>query len=117
MWKPRAECERSKSGNMYCSRSCANTTNNRIYKQGVNHPNYKGLYTSYRKIALRTYPNKCCVCGYNEDVRILEAHHIDGNRKNTDIENLCLLCPTCHRKITLGYYKLLPNKSLAPIDT
>jgi len=34
------------------------------------------------------------------------VHHIDENHNNNDIKNLCLLCPICHRKITLGYYKL-----------
>ena len=59
------------------------------------------------------YEHKCMCCGWDEDDRILEVHHIDENRKNSHISNLCLLCPTCHRKITLGYYKLnLETKEL-----
>ena len=26
----------------------------------------------------------------------LEVHHIDGNRKNNELNNLQLLCPNCH---------------------
>ena len=46
------------------------------------------------------------VCGWDEDERILEVHHLDENREHNDISNLSILCPTCHRKITLGYYVL-----------
>jgi len=36
-----------------------------------------------------------------------ECHHIDGNRKNNEIENLIILCPSCHKKED---YKLGRNK-------
>ncbi len=26
-------------------------------------------------------------------------HHIDGNPRNNDVNNLVLLCPTCHSKV------------------
>lgn len=61
---------------------------------------------NYRNRAMNFYEQKCLCCGWNEDPRILEAHHIDSDRANNQIDNLCLLCPTCHRKITLGYYIL-----------
>jgi len=42
----------------------------------------------------------CQDCGQGEDWHgnklILHVHHIDGNRKNNNIENLILLCPNCH---------------------
>ncbi len=28
---------------------------------------------------------------------VLEVAHVDGKRQNNDIENLVILCPTCHK--------------------
>lgn len=42
---------------------------------------------------------KCENCGLEEWLGQpinLEVHHIDGNRKNNELENLQLLCPNCH---------------------
>lgn len=111
IWKTMSEINNSKSGNVFCSRSCATSLNNSLYKTKENHPNYiNGSSFRYREDAFKVYEHKCLVCGWNEDKRILEAHHIDENHSNNNIHNLCLLCPTCHRKITLGYYKLVDNK-------
>lgn len=65
---------------------------------------------NYRLKAFQNYPHKCACCGYEEDERILEVHHIDSNRDNNTIENLIILCPNCHRKITLNYYELDKEK-------
>jgi len=43
-------------------------------------------------------PHKCNRCGYNKHPQILNAHHIDHNRENNSLENLELLCPTCHNE-------------------
>lgn len=51
---------------------------------------------SYRKTAFETYPPICAYCGFGIPA-ILEVAHLDGNRRNNEIENLVLLCPTCHR--------------------
>jgi predicted HNH restriction endonuclease len=37
----------------------------------------------------------CKKCG-NKDARVLEVHHLDKNRKNSNIENLIWLCANCH---------------------
>lgn len=63
----------------------------------------------YRKTAFEAYEHKCASCGWDEDERILEVHHIDSNRSNCKLDNLVILCPTCHRKITLGYYDFNPT--------
>jgi len=59
--------------------------------------------------------HKCAVCGWAEDERILEVHHKDEDRSNNALDNLIILCPTCHRKITLGYYKLTEDYKLIEI--
>lgn len=57
------------------------------------------------KAVLSKYKCVCQFCG-NDDINILELHHIDGNRDNTTIENLIPLCPNCHAKATK---KIIPQ--------
>lgn len=50
--------------------------------------------------------HRCEMCGLSEwlgNPIPLELHHEDGNRFNNDIDNLKILCPTCH--------SLTPNHS------
>jgi hypothetical protein len=49
----------------------------------------------------------CCPFCDNEDVGHFEIHHIDENPENNNSENLILLCPVCHSKITKGDIKQL----------
>lgn len=62
---------------------------------------------TYRALAFRHYSHKCAVCGYKECVDILEVHHKDGDRNNNALDNLVILCPNCHKKITLKLFVLL----------
>lgn len=64
-------------------------------------------YSNYRLTAFRAYPHCCAVCGWNEDPEVLEVHHIDENRKHNQVKNLIILCPTCHKKLTLHTYELV----------
>ena len=78
-------------------------------KFDIMRPNhYNEISLNYRKTAFDAYPHICATCGWDEDERILEVHHIDSNRSNCKLNNLVILCPTCHRKITLGYYDFDP---------
>lgn len=52
-----------------------------------------------RAILQQEINSKCPICS-SPDVGHFEIHHIDENRDNHQIENLLLLCPTCHSKIT-----------------
>ena len=109
VYRTKSELEKSKSGEVFCNKSCSTAFNNQ-FKSGENHVAYTNGVGSYRSKALRVQEHICSVCGWSEDERILEVHHIDEDRTNNDISNLIVLCPTCHRKITLGYYKLEENK-------
>lgn len=71
-----------------------------------------GGTTNYRQRALDTYPHKCSVCGWDNDVDILQVHHIDENRQHGEIENLVILCPTCHWKVTTHKYKLIDREHI-----
>ncbi|MHB8871869.1 MAG: HNH endonuclease [Candidatus Doudnabacteria bacterium] len=44
--------------------------------------------------------NSVCPFCENDDVGHFEIHHIDGNPSNNELNNLLLVCPTCHSKIT-----------------
>ena len=53
--------------------------------------------------------NKCEKCGNTEwfgQPIALEVHHIDENRQNNDIHNLIILCPNCHKFLTLHLFSL-----------
>ncbi|WP_324736272.1 HNH endonuclease signature motif containing protein [Thermococcus sp. SY098] len=55
---------------------------------------------SLRKIILERYNYRCSECGYG----YLEVHHIDGDRLNSNPENLITLCRRCHRKTHSSMY-------------
>lgn len=54
------------------------------------------------KAELQKEISSSCPFCLNTDVGHFEIHHIDENRTNNDPENLMLVCPTCHSKITKG---------------
>ena len=68
----------------------------------------------YRSLAFRNYPHECSICGYHDDddVSLLDVHHIDSNRENNELENLIILCPNCHRKLTLKKYTLIDRNKI-----
>lgn len=89
-----SQIKRSKTGNVYCSRSCSNSSNNTLFKSGKNHPNYKTGISFYRKRKLEK-GDKCEKCG-NDNLCVLQVHHKDKNRNNNIEDNLQLLCANCH---------------------
>ena len=95
----------NKTGKIFCSKECGNKYKNTFVT------NYENA-ADYRRNAFLKYPHKCCICGYEEDERILEVHHLDENRNNNHIDNLRILCPNCHKKITLHLFSFeeLMNK-------
>jgi len=87
----------SKSGLMFCRRSCKDSAQQ--LKSGFKeiHPTHYGSgRASYRTRAFANLPNSCNQCGYKKYPEILEVHHKDCDRTNNDISNLEILCPTCH---------------------
>lgn len=57
------------------------------------------------KAVLQKYNCRCQFCG-NDDLTVLELHHIDKHPENTTIDNLIPLCPTCHAKADKGIIPL-----------
>lgn len=44
----------------------------------------------------------CCAFCNESDVTALEIHHIDEDHNHNELENLLLVCSSCHSKITYG---------------
>lgn len=101
-----SQLKNSKSGFYFCSRDCKDKAQRIGGIKEIQPPHYKDGKYVYRKNALAFYINKCACCDYDECVDILEVHHIDGNRKNNNLDNLIILCPNCHRKITKDLFVL-----------
>lgn len=60
----------------------------------------KNFYRSLRdRIKCGVSIGFCCICDYNKHI---ELHHIDSNRKNNNILNICTLCPTHHTEADAG---------------
>jgi hypothetical protein len=64
----------------------------------------------YRKLAFDIYPHLCAHCGWGGDKvmnELLEVAHIDGDHSNSEISNLVILCPNCHKMLDLD---LIPTE-------
>ena len=112
--------ENSKSGFYFCCREhkdLAQSLKGGDKFKSIRPNHYGQQKTDYRKTAFDLYPHKCHICGWAEDEDVLEVHHIDENHKNNDENNLIILCPICHRKITSHKYKLINRSYLQKIDT
>lgn len=55
--------------------------------------------------ALEHYGKSCSTC---QSIENIEVHHIDFDRTNNRIENLQVLCKSCHKKIHWDKFKLDP---------
>ena len=97
------------------SKTCGYKCSNVLFKKtGKNHPNWKEDKNDYRSICFREHGNKCIIC--NEEY-VVEAHHLDRNRKNNSKNNLIPLCPTHHNYLHRGYEHLIKEKIESYIGT
>ena len=115
--KQKSELNKSKSGLYFCCREhkdLAQRVESNIPEIWPEHYNDLETITvnTYRQKALKYYPKKCAICGWNEDIDILEVHHIDENRNHNEFDNLIILCPICHRKLTSHKYKLINREQI-----
>jgi len=72
------------------------------WNKGIGRP---GLYSyeflsKLRELIRERDGYKCKLCGMPEaeDIRRLDVHHIDYNKRNDDPNNLISLCRSCHAK-------------------
>ncbi len=87
--------DRTKSGKLFCSKSCQTVWRNQEYS-GTKHPNWKHGTSMYRSFLLKSkIEQKCRLCK-TQDKRVLAVHHLDKNRQNNKLNNLVWLCHNCH---------------------
>lgn len=53
----------------------------------------------YREKCLREKPERCVVCGSEDDIIV---HHVDGDRSNNSLDNLEPMCQSCHARLHNG---------------
>lgn len=86
---------RSKSGSLFCGKSCQTKWRNEQYSR-EKHSNWVNGKASYRAALLRSSVKQECTRCHITDGRILAVHHRDKNRFNNDLSNLTWLCHNCH---------------------
>lgn len=94
--RTRSKLKVSRSGLSFCNRKCKEAAQS--LKGGCKEiqPTHYGRGDGkhlYRKLGIEAYGNTCEICGWEHSVQV---HHIDNNRNNNDLNNLCVLCPNCH---------------------
>ncbi len=95
IYKSLKSLKRSKYQKYFCSWNCSNLWLGRK-SRGKFHPNWNGGSSSYKNLLSRTSKTQNCIlCGI-ENKKVLLAHHLDKNRNNNNISNLCWLCCNCH---------------------
>jgi len=52
--------------------------------------------SNYRRKAFEEHGEECANCESNEGI---EVHHLNGDREDSDVENLLPLCRHCHRRL------------------
>lgn len=103
----KAKC--SKSGFQFCNRECKEAAQKLGGIEEIMPAHYglgNGAY-DYRERAFAHYPPECADCGWNLVDDVLEVHHIDRDRTNNVVENLKILCPTCHN---IEHYMTMSGK-------
>ena len=94
IYKKKSSADNSKSGLLFCNRKCKEA--GQRYIEDIMPDHYGTGQKDYRKLALDNLPNECNRCGYKENVKALDVHHIDRDRQNNELPNLEILCCNCH---------------------
>lgn len=95
VYRSPAKLKHSKSGFIFCSKTCQTKWRNSVYIE-EKHPNWKTGISAYRDILKRKGGKPSCFLCQNMDERILTVHHIDKDRFNNIQANLAWVCYNCH---------------------
>lgn len=112
--RPKSWLNETKSGLAFCCVEHKHKAQTLEFGLSEIHPDHYGKSKDYRAIAFKLYKPECVVCGWKEDIRILEVHHRDLDHNNNDGDNLAILCPICHAKISRCLYMLVEDE-LVPV--
>lgn len=91
--------------NKTCSKACFHKLLS-IGKIGKKNPRFNNGYRQYRRIMKDEKLCKNCGRKYN-----LETHHIDGNVRNNNPNNLVKVCRRCHMMLDGRFKNLNYNNS------
>ena len=96
--------KRRKHGKFFCDRRCKERAQATRAVPEICPSHYGSAKTpsAYRAKAFRWRGQKCEGCGYAKDKRMLDVHHVDGDRSNDRLSNLAVLCVWCHLSETRG---------------
>jgi len=103
-WKTQKALKNTKSGKLFCTKSCHMIWKNKTSLKGENHPNWVNGEFAGRGILERSNKKMVCILCNNIDIRVLAVHHINHNRENNKLSNLVWLCHNCHHLI--HHYKI-----------
>ena len=89
---------RGKNNPMYGKKGANQYTTGKTQRKGYSE------YADMRGLRLRVFEDrgrKCSRCGWDEvnpfsKIIPVEMHHKNGNKANSDSDNLEVLCPNCH---------------------
>lgn len=86
----------------FCSRACKDAAQSLAGRVPSIRPPHYGTATlsdrpdHYRRVAFAHYPRQCARCGWDAHPAVLVVHHRNRDRSDSRVENLEVLCPTCH---------------------
>lgn len=84
----------SKTGIYFCGVDCRNKYVARE-KRWADNPN---SHRDKRQEVITRANNKCEYCGYDEDARMFDIHHKNGDHSDNGWDNLMCVCAWCHIK-------------------
>lgn len=87
----------------FCCYACKQKAFHKFKGSGEENQNYRKGSRYYRKRAFAHFPHFCHICK-RADCK-LYVHHIDESHQNNLIENLRILCQSCHVRIHTGDLK------------
>lgn len=95
IYKPPSRIKASKTGVFFCSRRHKDL--GQRLENGITeiHPPHYGTSKKVDYRSLVTI-SKCERCAWDAVPAVLQVHHKDEDRSNNNIDNLEVLCPTCH---------------------
>lgn len=80
---------------------CSEFNNYNFHKKANTTKQRKTIPNKTKALLQREIKSQCPFCA-NEDVDHFQIHHIDETPSNNEFDNLLMLCPNCHSKITKG---------------
>lgn len=95
----------------FCSRACKTVSFDRFKGSDNLNPNFRNGSRVYRKRAFEAFKAECFICKTSS--KKLYVHHIDESHENNNIDNLRILCASCHQLIHNGS---IPSSKLFPIE-